>query len=87
MHYLQQCVQGTDQVPILLVGNKCDLVHQRQVATEQGAQLAEFWSCPFAECSAKNAHNVNTVFAEIVREINYVQSARTKQQGGCCTLI
>lgn len=23
--------QGTDQVPILLVGNKCDLVHQRQV--------------------------------------------------------
>lgn len=80
-------VKGTDQVPILLVGNKCDLAHQRQVRTEDGAALAEYWSCPFAECSAKSAHNVNTVFAEIVREINYVQSARAKQRHGCCSLI
>uniref|UniRef100_A0A915D4Y6 small monomeric GTPase n=1 Tax=Ditylenchus dipsaci TaxID=166011 RepID=A0A915D4Y6_9BILA len=80
-------VKGTDQVPILLVGNKCDLAHQRQVQTQEGAGLAEFWSCPFAECSAKSAHNVNTVFAEIVREINYVQNARAKQSGGCCSII
>uniref|UniRef100_A0A915NJG2 Uncharacterized protein n=1 Tax=Meloidogyne floridensis TaxID=298350 RepID=A0A915NJG2_9BILA len=73
-------VKGTDQVPILLVGNKCDLAHQRQVRSEDGAALAEYWACPFAECSAKSAHNVNTVFAEIVREINYVQSARQKQR-------
>ncbi|MCP9260745.1 Ras-related protein Rap-2c [Dirofilaria immitis] len=68
-------VKGTDQVPILLVGNKCDLIHQRQVRTEDGLGLAEYWSCPFTECSAKSAHNVNTVFAEIVREMNYVQNA------------
>lgn len=73
-------------MPILLVGNKCDLGHQRGVSTEQGAGLAEQWGCPFAECSAKNAHNVNTVFAEIVREINYVQNAQTKQQTGCCAI-
>lgn len=78
--------QGTDQVPILLVGNKCDLAHQRQVRTEDGSALAEFWSCPFAECSAKSAHNVNQVFAEIVREINYVQTSRSKQGGGCCSI-
>jgi hypothetical protein len=41
---------------------------------------------PFAECSAKNAHNVNTVFAEIVREINYVQNLQAKQQNGCCSI-
>uniref|UniRef100_A0A0N5AVZ7 small monomeric GTPase n=1 Tax=Syphacia muris TaxID=451379 RepID=A0A0N5AVZ7_9BILA len=80
-------VKGTDQVPILLVGNKCDLVHQRQVRSEEGLALAEYWSCPFAECSAKNAHNVNTVFAEIVREMNYIQSNRAKQGRDCCTLI
>uniref|UniRef100_A0A914DKC6 Uncharacterized protein n=1 Tax=Acrobeloides nanus TaxID=290746 RepID=A0A914DKC6_9BILA len=80
-------VKGTDQVPILLVGNKCDLTHQRQVRPEDGAELAEFWSSPFAECSAKNAHNVNNVFAEIVREINIIQNARSKQKGGCCSII
>uniref|UniRef100_A0A914MUQ3 Uncharacterized protein n=1 Tax=Meloidogyne incognita TaxID=6306 RepID=A0A914MUQ3_MELIC len=47
----------------------------------------EYWACPFAECSAKSAHNVNTVFAEIVREINYVQSARQKQRHSCCEII
>ncbi|KAI1719303.1 ras family domain-containing protein [Ditylenchus destructor] len=83
----QGFVVGTDQVPILLVGNKCDLAHQRQVQTTEGAALAEYWSCPFAECSAKSAHNVNTVFAEIVREINYVQNARAKQQNRCCAII
>ena len=31
--------QGTDQVPILLVGNKCDLQHQRQVRAEEGLAL------------------------------------------------
>ncbi|CAG9529970.1 MRAS2 family protein [Wuchereria bancrofti] len=80
-------VKGTDQVPILLVGNKCDLIHQRQVRTEDGLGLAEYWSCPFTECSAKSAHNVNTVFAEIVREMNYVQNARIKQNQGCCIVL
>lgn len=80
-------VKGTDQVPILLVGNKCDLVHQRQVRIEDGLGLAEYWSCPFTECSAKNAHNVNTVFAEIVREMNYVQNTRAKQGQGCCSIL
>ncbi|OZC05577.1 Ras family protein, partial [Onchocerca flexuosa] len=68
-------VKGTDQVPILLV------------RTEDGIGLAEYWSCPFTECSAKSAHNVNTVFAEIVREMNYVQNARIKQNQGCCIVL
>jgi len=81
-------VKATDQVPILLVGNKSDLVHQRQVRTEEGAALAEYWSCPFVECSAKLAHNVNIVFAEIVREINYVQNQKSKQnRNDCCSII
>lgn len=69
------------------MGNKCDLSHQRQVRSEDGLALAEYWACPFTECSAKSAQNVNTVFAEIVREMNYVQKARAKQGSGCCTLL
>ncbi len=76
-------VKGTDQVPILLVGNKCDLTHQRQVRTDEGLALAEFWGCPFVECSAKVAQNVNTTFAEIVREMNYVQKQKLQQKKGC----
>lgn len=83
-------VKGADQVPILLVGNKCDLEHQRQVRNQEGYALAEFWGCPFVECSAKVAQNVNTVFAEIVREMNFVQ--KQKQQfkrvcADCCTVL
>jgi Ras-related protein Rap-2C len=80
-------VKGSDSVPILLVGNKCDLSHQRQVRSEDGLSLAEYWSCPFTECSAKSAQNVNTVFAEIVREMNYVQNARAKRSRSCCTIL
>ncbi len=83
-----QRVKGTDRVPILLVGNKCDLSVQRQVKTDEGLHLAEFWGCPFVECSAKIAQNVNTVFAEIVREMNFVARQRKQKNsscfGGCC---
>ncbi|CAI2354120.1 Protein CBR-RAP-2 [Caenorhabditis briggsae] len=79
-------VKGSENVPILLVGNKCDLSHQRQVRSEEGLALAESWSCPFTECSAKNNQNVNVTFAEIVREMNYVQS-RSRQSKTCCTLM
>ncbi|KJH45578.1 Ras family protein [Dictyocaulus viviparus] len=79
-------VKGTEQVPILLVGNKCDLQHQRQVRTDEGIALAEYWSCPFTECSAKNNHNVNVTFAEIVREMNYMQS-KARENKGCCSVM
>ncbi|CDW53137.1 MRAS2 family protein [Trichuris trichiura] len=77
-------VKGVDQVPLLLVGNKCDLEHQRQVRTDEGLALAQFWNCPFVECSAKIAQNVNTVFAEIVREMNYMQRSRYGRKQRCC---
>uniref|UniRef100_A0AC35UHP9 Galactose-1-phosphate uridylyltransferase n=1 Tax=Rhabditophanes sp. KR3021 TaxID=114890 RepID=A0AC35UHP9_9BILA len=77
-------VKGTDQIPILLVGNKCDLNHQRQVRVEDGMNLAEQWSCVFAECSAKNAHNVNLIFSEIVKEIDYVEAVKKSKKSKSC---
>ena len=63
-------VKGTDQVPICLVGNKCDASLQRQVTPDDALALAQSWTCPYVETSAKLAINVNDTFAEIVREIN-----------------
>ncbi|GAB6019877.1 Ras-protein Rap-2a [Chamberlinius hualienensis] len=79
-------VKGVDRVPILLVGNKVDLEHQREVSTMDGIALSQQWGCPFVEASAKNKCNVNEVFAEIVREMNYNPS-KDKKNYGCCLLL
>lgn len=79
-------VKGSERVPLLLVGNKVDLEHQREVTTNEGATLAQLWNCPFLEASAKNRCNVNEVFAEIVREMNY-NPAKDKRNYCCCVLL
>jgi len=63
-------VKGTDNVPICLIGNKCDASVQRQVTPDDALALAQSWMCPYIETSAKLSINVNDTFAEIVREIN-----------------
>lgn len=54
------------QVPMILVGNKCDLENERVVGKEQGQNLARQWSnCAFLETSAKSKINVNEVRARM----------------------
>lgn len=69
-------VKGTDNVPICLVGNKCDASLQRQVSPDDALALAQTWACPYVETSAKLSINVNDTFAEIVREINSRMKAK-----------
>ena len=76
-------VKATDKVPLLLVGNKCDLQRQREVSTQEGEQLAAHWGCQFLEASAKSTIHVNEVFIEIVREMNFLQ---IKEKNGCCSI-
>ncbi|KAL1269804.1 hypothetical protein QQF64_032093 [Cirrhinus molitorella] len=53
-------VKDTEDVPMILVGNKCDLEDERVVGKEQGQNLARQWSnCAFLESSAKSKINVN----------------------------
>ncbi|PWA21815.1 hypothetical protein CCH79_00017798 [Gambusia affinis] len=57
-------VKDTEDVPMILVGNKCDLEVERVVAKESGVGLARQWnSCAFLETSAKSKINVNEVSA------------------------
>jgi Ras-related protein Rap-2C len=77
-------VKATDKIPMLLVGNKCDLASQREVHASEGAALAQLWGCPFLEASAKDRQKVDEVFIEIVREMN---SQPTNKPAGCCTLV
>lgn len=77
-------VKGLENIPMILVGNKADLDHQREVPSSEGASLAQVWGCPFLETSAKNTQNVNEVFIEIVREMN---TSPVKESKGCCVIV
>jgi small GTP-binding protein len=64
-------VKDTDNVPMVLVGNKCDLEDERVVGKDQGVNLArQFGNCTFLETSAKAKVNVDEIFHDLVRQIN-----------------
>eukprot|EP01092_Planopodium_desertum_P011491 TRINITY_DN5227_c0_g5_i4.p1 TRINITY_DN5227_c0_g5~~TRINITY_DN5227_c0_g5_i4.p1 ORF type:complete len:100 (+),score=2.13 TRINITY_DN5227_c0_g5_i4:62-361(+) len=44
-------VKGTDDVPLILVGSKCDLESEREVPTSEGQALGEKYKVPFFETS------------------------------------
>ena len=65
-----QRVKGTDKVPMVLVGNKCDLEEDRVVGKDQGRKLAgKFNSCSFMETSAKDKESVRDMFNDIVATV------------------
>jgi GTPase KRas len=69
-------VKDEDDVPMVLVGNKCDLQEERQVTSAEGQEKAKSFNCPFFESSAKTRVNVEESFYQLVREI------RQKVHGG-----
>ena len=54
-------------LPMVLVGNKCDLAEQRQVQTDEGKKLAARLGCPFIETSAKLRLRVDDLFISILK--------------------
>lgn len=58
-----------DHTPIILVGNKCDLVRCREVSTSEGRACASFFDCKFIETSAAMQHNVWPLFDGIIRQL------------------
>eukprot|EP00755_Sulcionema_specki_P016688 Sspe_Gene.62628::Locus_35292_Transcript_1_1_Confidence_1.000_Length_1147::g.62628::m.62628 len=65
-------INGTAHVPMVLLGNKCDLSAERAVSTKEGEALAaKFGGVPFFETSAKDDINITEAFAQIAREIRW----------------
>ncbi|CAB1351040.1 unnamed protein product [Coregonus sp. 'balchen'] len=62
-------VRRTANTPVVLVGNKSDLTHLRQVSVEEGKELAREFQCPFFETSAAFRYYIDEVFAALVRQI------------------
>eukprot|EP01088_Endostelium_zonatum_P000008 TRINITY_DN0_c1_g1_i2.p1 TRINITY_DN0_c1_g1~~TRINITY_DN0_c1_g1_i2.p1 ORF type:complete len:202 (+),score=55.88 TRINITY_DN0_c1_g1_i2:80-685(+) len=77
-------IKDAKRVPIVLVGNKCDLEQDRDVSQEEGAEFAKSLGCPFYESSAKNHINVDEAFRDLVREVRKFKSEE-KPTGGSGT--
>ncbi|KAK7799138.1 hypothetical protein U0070_011523 [Myodes glareolus] len=61
--------------PLVLVGNKCDLVTTTGDAHAAAAVLAHKWGAPFVKTSAKTRQGVEEAFALLVHEIQRAQEA------------
>jgi len=69
-------VKDTSTVPMVIVGNKCDLEAKRQVSKESGETLAKSLSVPFFETSAANGQNCDEIFNAIAREVRKVKQKK-----------
>ena len=57
-------------MPLILVGNKCDLSDKREVSEEMATECAKQWNAPYIETSAKTCYNVQKVFYDILHMID-----------------
>ena len=61
--------KASNDVSIILVGNKCDLEEQRVITKEKGEEKAKELNIPFFETSALSDININEIFRELVENI------------------
>ncbi|XP_042541501.1 ras-like protein family member 11A [Dipodomys spectabilis] len=68
-------VHPDSKVPVIIVGNKGDLLHARQVQTHDGVQLANELGSLFLEIStSENYEDVYDVFQHLCKEVSKVHS-------------
>ena len=70
-----------ENVKLILIGNKCDLVNQRQVSVEEGENYAKKFNIKFFESSAKDGTNVNELFFYLANEIYKDDKTKGKDMG------
>uniref|UniRef100_A0A8C7WUT9 HRas proto-oncogene, GTPase b n=1 Tax=Oryzias sinensis TaxID=183150 RepID=A0A8C7WUT9_9TELE len=73
-------VKDSDDVPMVLVGNKCDLP-VRTVETRQAQELARSYGIPYIETSAKTRQGVEDAFYTLVREIRQHKLRKRSEDG------
>lgn len=73
-------------VPVMLVGNKSDKHHEREVSSQEGQALARELGCEFVEASAKNCINVEKAFFDVVRQLRRQRQPPTSKQAGPATI-
>jgi small GTP-binding protein len=63
-------------VPLVVVGNKCDLVDKRKVTYEEGQELAKSLGLILLETSAKTNQNIEDAFQQVA--VQLIKEAESK---------
>lgn len=79
-----------DNLPIVLVGNKCDLTENREIKQEELVCLAKEWGVECYETSAKEGTNVdeafdyiiNKIYKTLYKKIDGIKLEEQKEEGG-----
>src|SRR3990167_2296248 len=83
-------VKDVVYVPMVMVGNKCDLESERKVETQAGEHVAERHKAAFCETSAKFGINVNEAFDALYNLIllNWAkrENANTSEKKKACVV-
>jgi GTPase SAR1 family protein len=74
-------IKDDPHVPIVLVGNKCDLEEDRAVSRARAFAVSQSWgNAPYYETSARKRANVDECFKDLCRQIirkdQHMQSAQ-----------
>ena len=88
-------IKEQDHVPIVLIGNKCDLEEKRSISSMEAQALARTWGIPFFETSAKTRHNIEAAFnaavTEVRRELEHTgggkQSTTKEKEKSKCVIL
>ncbi|KAL9645908.1 hypothetical protein ABK040_001017 [Willaertia magna] len=74
--HIIQCKDGNSNIPMILLGNKCDLDNLRKVTLKEGREFAKKLEIPFFETSAKGNVNILEGFSQLIREMKsfYLES-------------
>lgn len=84
----RQLLQGTESVPIVIVGNKSDLrPEQRQVTADDGRKLSERLQCGWTEASARYNENVGRAFELLIEQIEKSQNPGEAPQKNNCVIM
>ncbi|KAI5464224.1 ras family-domain-containing protein [Mariannaea sp. PMI_226] len=62
-------IKDDENVPIVIVGNKCDLEENRAVPRAKGFSISQRWGAPYYEASARTRTNVDEVFVDLCRQM------------------
>lgn len=86
-------VKGTQEIPMILVGNKVDLEHRREVSQQEAEHLAQSWGITYIETSAKTSVNIDKAYTNLLIEIikskqpDHQPTKKEQEKKGKCCLI
>ena len=68
---IERIIKGKhdESIPMILVGNKQDLVNNREVSYEEAKKLADSWNIEYIETSARNNINCYEAFDHLAVKI------------------